>query len=113
MAEESGVTNQILEATGGQAGLTAFNQLVIENANLTGLVFMDLNMPVMNGWMVLDELRNQWPDQFKHIDIYMVTSSEYPKDLDKIRMEPMLKGHIPKPLSADNIIEAAEKLTAK
>lgn len=113
MAEESGVTNQIMEAKGGQAGLNTLHELVNKNANIKGLVFMDINMPVMNGWMVLDELRNNWPDQFQHIDIYMVTSSEYPKDLERIRMEPMLKGHISKPLSAENIIEATEKLAAK
>ena len=112
MADEADVSDKILEAKGGDEGINLLLEIYKTNHFSRGLVFMDINMPVTNGWMVLDEIRNHVSDQFKHIDIYMVTSSEYPKDLEKIRMEPMLKGHIPKPLSAENIVEAAKKLTS-
>jgi CheY-like chemotaxis protein len=110
MAEESNVTDHILEARGGKAGLEMLLELYHSNPNTRGLFFMDINMPVMNGWMVLDELRKDWPQQFPYIHIYMVTSSVYPKDLKKMNTEPLLKGHIPKPLLAENITEAAEQL---
>jgi CheY-like chemotaxis protein len=113
MAEEADVSNKIIEAKGGDEGIDLLLDIYNSNRTSRGVVFMDINMPVTNGWMVLDELKNQCPDLIQHVDIYMVTSSEYPKDLKRIRLEPMVKGHIPKPLSAENIMEAAQKLTAK
>lgn len=110
MAEEAGVNNKILEAKGGDEGITMLLDIYNENHNARGLVFVDINMPVTNGWMVLTELKKSIPDKLHNVDIYMVTSSEYPKDLEKIKMEPLLKGHIFKPLTAENIIDAASRL---
>ena len=68
------------------------------NAN-NAILFLDINMPVLSGWDVLDKFKN-FPDQVKeHIEIFMLSSSVDPIDKEKANNNPFVSGFITKSLS--------------
>ncbi len=69
-----------------------------DNSN-NAILFLDINMPSLNGWEVLDKL-DEFPDVVKgHIKIFMLSSSVDPLDTEKARDNPLVSGYIMKSLS--------------
>lgn len=67
------------------------------------LVFLDINMPEMNGWEFLDKLQKRI---FKpNILVVMVTSSINESDREKATTYPGIIGFIEKPLSTQDCNE--------
>ncbi|MDN3688822.1 response regulator [Cyclobacterium jeungdonense] len=60
------------------------------------LVFLDINMPVMDGWSFLDTLQNK--DYKDKIQVVMVTSSTDPEDKAKSGKYPQVIGYLEKPV---------------
>ncbi len=66
---------------------------------LPDIIFLDINMPVMNGWEFLDEFVNLHLHQEKKITIYMVTSSVNNAEILKAASYKEIKNYIIKPIS--------------
>lgn len=64
------------------------------------LILLDINMPEMDGWGVLDEMRNR---SRENIDVFMLTSSCDPEDEDHAKQYKNVKGFIMKPLTKEKI----------
>lgn len=45
-----------------------------------GVIFLDLNMPVMNGWECLKQLKSD--PRYKEIPVIMISTSSHKKDMD-------------------------------
>ena len=52
-----------------------------QNKKLPDLIILDLNMPLMDGYEVLKELKRS--SELKHIPVYILTTSEF--EFDKIK----------------------------
>ncbi len=78
-----------------------------QNEALPKIIFLDINMPVMNGWDFLTEL-DKVKSYFKELpDIYLLSSTVDPEDYTKAKDFLIVKGFISKPLSK----EALEKIS--
>lgn len=44
------------------------------------LIFLDLNMPIMNGWQCLKLLKED--NRYKHIPVIMISTSSHQKEMD-------------------------------
>lgn len=64
-------------------------------------IFLDINMPIMNGFQFLKE--NQDVIDSKEIDIVVLTSSESQTDKDAMNEFDCIKGYLMKPVDAADI----------
>ena len=74
--------------------------------NDVDVMFLDLNMPILDGWEVLDELAKR---ERKRMAIFVVTSSIDPSDREKANNHPLVYDLIEKPLDESNIKSAIRK----
>ncbi len=77
-----------------------------DNQNLPDVIFLDLNMPVLDGWQFLEifmkmEIHSQVP-------IYILTSSNYDADMNKAKSYSVVKGYIVKPLKKEMTLAILE-----
>ena len=74
---------------------------VRDKSNIPKIIFLDINMPVMNGWDFLDELDKVKSD-FKELPrIYLLSSTVDPEDYTKAKRYSLVKDFISKPLSKE------------
>ena len=80
-------------------GEKALDALGVED-RLPKLIFLDINMPKMNGWDFLDEYSKTYS-----VPVYMLSSSINSKDREKSETYPVVKGFISKPLVVERLAE--------
>lgn len=95
--KESGLSNSPSSFENGQEALNYLRNELLPEQN--AIIFLDLNMPVMDGWELLDALNE--PNYLDRISVVLVTSSIDPKDREKAKKYPMVKEYIEKPMSIE------------
>lgn len=68
---------------------------------LPELIFLDINMPVMNGFAFLEEYAQLPQTIHGHCKIYMLTTSAHPDDQDKAVSNVFVKGLLTKPMTVE------------
>ncbi|NNL15472.1 MAG: response regulator [Flavobacteriaceae bacterium] len=67
------------------------------------LIFLDINMPAMDGWEFLESYKKLNDDQLAKTVIVMLTTSLNPDDKDKASTIPIITDFIPKPLDPEMV----------
>ena len=93
----------------------ALNYL-IEHRNhpdaLPDVIFLNLNMPGMDGWNFLCKHEDLLPFLAKKIDVFIVTSSVDRKDELRSHAYPFVQGFYSKPLTLKELIDISNFVTA-
>jgi CheY-like chemotaxis protein len=94
--------NPVVTVENGKDALVAFNEM---NNSLTNndlvTIFLDINMPIMDGWEFLKELKNIKQNISFKYQIFMLSSSINPDDIEKAGDDSLVTKYIAKPLSLD------------
>ena len=98
--EQAQCTNNIQVVQSGQEAL----DFLVRSPH-PDLIFLDINMPAMDGWEFLDKYRQLQPEQKASIVMIMLTTSLNPDDEAKARIIPEINGFENKPLRADRLKE--------
>jgi len=78
--------------------------------NAVDLLFLDINMPAMNGWEFLDQF-DKIESLFQRLPIiYILSSTVDPEDQRKALSYPIVKNFISKPLTKAHLMEIAEEI---
>ena len=81
--------------------------------DLPGLIFLDINMPFMDGWTFLDMFKEIKPRLNKSITIFMVSSSPERRDMDRARRIEEVTDYIVKPITREIFTEKIEGVPKK
>ena len=114
--EETGCTDHVQVE---QSGLKALEYLTnSEDCPETGsgspypdLIFLDINMPAMNGWEFLDKYRAIKKENDKTV-LVMLTTSLFSEDVLKAKEIPEISGFESKPLTHEVIDKIIKKFFA-
>jgi CheY-like chemotaxis protein len=94
-------------------GLEALDMLLGRNGvepirPLPEVILLDLNMPKMNGFEFLAELRQQ-PD-LRHLPVFITTTSEM--DIDRLQADSLdVQGYIVKPIDFENTRDMVDSMS--
>jgi CheY-like chemotaxis protein len=93
-------------------GAEAINYLKsVQNPDLLPeVIFLDIFMPVMDGWGFLDEFVRLSPDLKKKILIYIISSSIDPTDVERASSISDVTGYIVKPITRDKFMNMIKEL---
>lgn len=77
---------------------------------LPDLVFLDINMPVIDGWGFLKEYKEKiYPKLPKNLVICMLSSSVYKEDIDRAKSYEIVNEYISKPLTGEQVSDIVSK----
>ena len=108
--EISNLARQVLIFPNGQKGFDYLKKALKDPDTLPEYIFLDINMPIMDGWQFLEEfsaIKNQFS---KQINIYLVTSSIDERDIEKANKFSDVKEYLIKPISEEKILEVFERV---
>ena len=105
--EESGCADHIQVAQGGREALSYLSMTQQQNGEnrfpCPDLIFLDINMPAMDGWEFLDEYKKLHKDRQGKIIVVMLTTSLNPDDKAKAHEMPEIAGFESKPLTEEKL----------
>ncbi len=94
---------EVTEFADGQLALNRLIELRCYQEQLPDIIFLDLNMPVMDGWEFLKEYA-YWKTLFKKdTRIYVVSSSISPSDVERARNFDIIVDFLVKPMDSETI----------
>ncbi|MFV9483394.1 response regulator [Christiangramia sp. OXR-203] len=79
---------------------------------LPDIIFLDLNMPVMDGWEFLNEFLKIKNNLNKKITLYVVSSSIDPRDLERVKSFNMVTDYLIKPIELKKFEKIFDKTAA-
>ena len=105
LLKKTDLVNKIILFSNGLKAINFLKDEIGNKENIPDILFLDVNMPVMDGWEFLEEYLLIKPMIPKTVAIYMVSSSVDEKDVLKAKSISTLSGYLVKPISSQNIME--------
>ena len=99
------LTERILQFENGEDALKYLVENAKKEENLPDYIFLDINMPFVDGWMFLQDFTGLSDNLVKRIAIFMVSSSIDPRDIQRARSIPEVQEYITKPVSREKFNE--------
>jgi CheY-like chemotaxis protein len=105
LLESSKLAQNILHFENGAEALTFLREKALQKEFLPDYLFLDINMPFVDGWMFLEDFTTLKSSLAKDISIYMVTSSIDQRDLNRAKGFSEVTDFIIKPISLERFQE--------
>lgn len=103
--EEAGVAERVVTATSGYEALDFLQTETETGYPQPDIIFLDINMPGMNGWEFLEEYEELPANQKAGVVIVMLTTSLNPIDKKRATENGLIDRFESKPLTKDRLLE--------
>ena len=102
------ITDNIITFLNGKVALDNLAASVAEGLVLPDVILLDINMPICDGWMFLEEFKAIKTDGKSTTDIYIVSSSIANNDREKASFYTEIKDYIIKPVASETMLKIVE-----
>ena len=99
--KHSELSNKATYSMDGEAVLDYLEEKSSETTSLPDYIFIDLYMPRFSGWDFLNRFQKIYQNLKKNVNIYIVSSSIDPRDIDRSKTYPFATTFISKPVMKD------------
>ena len=109
--QKAGFASQVIVAKNGKEGLAFFSSFFSVTKKGQGydhapqIIFLDLNMPVMNGWDFLEDFLMKYSDRIPQTKVVILSSTVNPEDFSKANQYEIVIDFINKPLTIEGLNE--------
>ena len=101
---------QINEFTDGELAISHLTSIGERTELLPDVIFLDLSMPVMDGWEFLKEYSELKPKLKKDIALFIVSSSISPQEVERSKGYRAVTDFLIKPVEKRKIIEIMDNV---
>ena len=109
--DNTGLVDHYLVFNNGKEVYQDLESRIEENRELPRVIFLDLQMPVWDGWQFLEEFGKLNIEE--KIEIFIVTSSIFEKDYKRAQTYNLDKNYLIKPINTEKLKACLEKLMEK
>lgn len=103
LINKANCSEKIIALESGKNAIDYLTSLNDKKQLLPELIFLDLNMPAMNGWEFLNEYRKKIRKEESKVKIVILTTSQNPEDKEKSKTYKEINGFEEKPLTLEVI----------
>lgn len=107
----SGFTGNALEVRTFENALAFLDDFPLSNTDpsTTNILFVDINMPFMTGWELMDKLETDATAFAQSSAIYIISSSSSKSDSEQVKNYSFIKGYILKPVNKQVLFDIIKK----
>ncbi len=111
--KSSGVSERMRSYLNGRVAMDDIEKAISENRteDIPSVIFLDINMPVMNGWEFLDALEPLVKKHGLATKVAILSSSVFQKDKERADKYEVVVDYISKPLSIATVKGFFERLS--
>jgi CheY-like chemotaxis protein len=103
--------SDLMVCNNGKEAFDKLSAMIKEEKQLPEVIFLDLNMPIWNGWQFLDEFAKT--PITKETIIYILTSSNSPDDLSRADKYNLQAHYLIKPISKENLTKVFDLASSR
>jgi two-component system, chemotaxis family, chemotaxis protein CheY len=103
------ITDKVLQFENGEDALRYLKSNLASPSELPDYIFLDINMPFVDGWMFLEDFASLKPGLSKAIVIYMVSSSIDPRDMARAKNNRNVSEYVVKPVTKEKFAELLQR----
>lgn len=104
-------SSDVVAFESGSEALEALTSVIDGNEQdqIPDVIFLDINMPIMNGWDFLEEYKKIKGKLNKDVSLFMLSSSIYQADVEKSKQYSEVLDFVTKPLNVDVLNDIKQK----
>ena len=97
------LAESILSFLDGEKAIQYLTENKMNNEKIPDVLFLDVNMPIMDGWMFIEEYARIKMNITKKILVFMLSSSANPTDIERADKISEISNYIIKPQNLEEV----------
>jgi len=97
------LAKNILSFSDGERAIEYLTNNKMKKEKIPDILFLDVNMPIMDGWMFIEEYAAIKKDITKKITVFMLSSSVNPIDIERAGEISEISKYIIKPIKFEEV----------